>query len=174
MGQNYVGTEHLLLALVRENGGVAVQILHDFDADADKVRGAVHAALGGPTASRLGVSRVFTGQRQIYGGSSGLDWRGATLLWRPEGLELRVPLHLNDGSKATFAADEVWSSEPLAGMRREIWGEWLGLASPTLLDDVDPSELRRVLDAAAKRALDQSGRDRGRVEDFLRRLREGS
>ena len=94
------------------------------------------------------------------------------MLWRPEGLALRVPLHLNEGAIATFAADESWSSAPLAGMRHEIWDGWLALASPSLLDEVDPIALRRALDAAAERALDVNGRERGRIEDFLHRLRE--
>jgi hypothetical protein len=169
MGHNYIGTEHILLAVVRENEGVAMRILNDFDADADKIRGAVQAELGVPMAHRQPHAVVTGPRRRIHG--PGLDWRRATLLWRPEGLELRVPLHLNEGSMATFAADEAWSKAPLEGMRRELWAQWLGLASPTLLEDVDPSELRRVLDAAAQRALDRGGRDRGRVEDFLRLLR---
>ena len=170
MGQNYVGTEHLLLALVREHEGVAMQILHDFDADADRIRGAVQAELGGPLARRT-LHAFVGGPRRVHAYRPGFEWHRATLLWRPEGLELRVPLHLNEGSMATFAADEAWSQAPLAGMRRELWAEWLALASPTLLDDVDAAELRRVLDAAAQRALDRGGRDRGRVEDFLRLLR---
>ena len=168
MGHNFIGTEHILLAVVRENEGVAMRILNDFDADAEKIRGAVQAELGVPMPPRQ-LHAFATGPRRIR--APGFDWRRATLLWRPEGLELRVPLHLNEGSMATFAADEAWSKAPLAGMRRELWAQWLGLASPSLLEDVDPSELRRVLDAAAQRALDRSGRDRGQVEDFLRLLR---
>src|SRR5829696_1095856 len=38
LGHNYIGTEHILLGLVRENEGVAARILLDFDADADKIR----------------------------------------------------------------------------------------------------------------------------------------
>jgi hypothetical protein len=95
------------------------------------------------------------------------------MLWRPEGLELRIPLHLNEGAIAAFAGDQAWTSAPLAGMRRAIWNGWLALASPSLLDETDPGELRRALDGAAKRALDVSGREHGRVEDFLRRLRDG-
>ncbi len=34
---NYIGTEHILLGLVRENEGVAARILLDFDADAEKI-----------------------------------------------------------------------------------------------------------------------------------------
>jgi hypothetical protein len=73
---------------------------------------------------------------------------------------------------ATFAADEAWSRGPLLGLRREIWSGWLALASPSLLEDVEPHELRRSLDAVAKRAIDVIGREHGRVEDFLRRLRD--
>jgi ATP-dependent Clp protease ATP-binding subunit ClpC len=35
---NYIGTEHILLGLVRENEGVASRILLDYDADAEKIR----------------------------------------------------------------------------------------------------------------------------------------
>jgi ATP-dependent Clp protease ATP-binding subunit ClpC len=37
LGHNYIGTEHILLGLVRENEGVAARILLDFDADAEKI-----------------------------------------------------------------------------------------------------------------------------------------
>ena len=37
LGHNYIGTEHILLGLVRENDGVAVQILVDLDAAPDRV-----------------------------------------------------------------------------------------------------------------------------------------
>ncbi len=35
LGHNYIGTEHILLGLVRENEGVAARILLDFDADSE-------------------------------------------------------------------------------------------------------------------------------------------
>jgi ATP-dependent Clp protease ATP-binding subunit ClpC len=46
LGHNHIGTEHILLGIVRENEGVASQILLDFDADAEKVREAVASAIG--------------------------------------------------------------------------------------------------------------------------------
>jgi len=52
LGHNYVGTEHILLALVRENEGVAVRILLDFDADAERIRGEVIRMLSGPSRQR--------------------------------------------------------------------------------------------------------------------------
>lgn len=92
-------------------------------------------------------------------------------MWRPEGLEIRVPQRLGDGAMAAFAADEVWMNPMLSRLRREIWRGWLGLASPTLLEDVEPEELRRLLDAAAARATSGSMHD-DQAETFLRRLRQ--
>src|SRR5207244_2358921 len=48
LSHNYIGTEHILLGLARENEGVASRILLDFDVDAEKVRNEVIRMLGGP------------------------------------------------------------------------------------------------------------------------------
>ena len=57
LGHNYIGTEHILLGLVRENEGVAARILLDFDADAEKIRNEIIRMLSGP------------GRRQQAGGA---------------------------------------------------------------------------------------------------------
>jgi ATP-dependent Clp protease ATP-binding subunit ClpC len=59
LGHNYIGTEHILLGLVRENEGVAARILLDFDADAEKIRNEIIRMLSGP------------GRRQQGGASGG-------------------------------------------------------------------------------------------------------
>ena len=46
LGHDSVGSEHILLGLVRENDGVAMQILRSHGADADRVRAAVMGELG--------------------------------------------------------------------------------------------------------------------------------
>src|ERR671938_37415 len=51
---NYIGTEHILLGLVRENEGVAARILLDFDADSEKIRNEVIRMLSGPGGRRQG------------------------------------------------------------------------------------------------------------------------
>jgi ATP-dependent Clp protease ATP-binding subunit ClpA len=48
LGHSYIGTEHVLLGVARENRGVAARILLDFDVDADKVRNEVITMLSGP------------------------------------------------------------------------------------------------------------------------------
>src|SRR6187397_3441774 len=56
LGHNYIGTEHILLGLVRENEGVAARILLDFDADSEKIRNEVIRMLSGPGGRRQGSS----------------------------------------------------------------------------------------------------------------------
>jgi len=58
LGHNYIGTEHILLGLVRENEGVAARILLDFDADSEKIRNEVIRMLSGPTGRRSGPGAV--------------------------------------------------------------------------------------------------------------------
>src|SRR5450756_509882 len=48
LGHNYIGTEHILLGLVREDEGVAARILLDLDAEPEKIRGEVMRTLSGP------------------------------------------------------------------------------------------------------------------------------
>ncbi len=55
LGHNYIGTEHILLGLVRENEGVAARILLDFDADAEKIRNEIIRMLSGPGRRQPGA-----------------------------------------------------------------------------------------------------------------------
>jgi ATP-dependent Clp protease ATP-binding subunit ClpC len=55
LGHNYIGTEHILLGLVRENEGVAARILLDFDADAEKIRNEIIRMLSGPGRRQQGA-----------------------------------------------------------------------------------------------------------------------
>ena len=60
LGDKYVGTEHILLGIVRENEGVAVRILLDYDADAEKIRNEVLRTLSeSPAATAEGSTRVY-------------------------------------------------------------------------------------------------------------------
>src|SRR5579864_5419967 len=58
LGHNYIGTEHILLGLIREGEGVAAQVLVKLGADLNKVRAQVIALLqgyqGGPKESGAG------------------------------------------------------------------------------------------------------------------------
>src|ERR671932_588531 len=56
LGHNYIGTEHILLAIVRVSEGVAARILLDFDADAEKIRNEIIRMLSGPGRRQGGGS----------------------------------------------------------------------------------------------------------------------
>jgi ATP-dependent Clp protease ATP-binding subunit ClpC len=49
LGHNFIGTEHILLGIARENQGVASRILLDFGVDAEAVRNQVIRMLSGQT-----------------------------------------------------------------------------------------------------------------------------
>ncbi len=68
LGHNYIGTEHILLGLVREDEGVAARILLDLDAEPEKIRGEVMRALSGP------------GRRSAPGGGGAEGKRAAKVL----------------------------------------------------------------------------------------------
>jgi ATP-dependent Clp protease ATP-binding subunit ClpC len=68
---NYIGTEHILLGLVRENEGVAARILLDFDADAEKIRNEIMRVLsspGGPGVVLAGEATETVQHRAVRGG----------------------------------------------------------------------------------------------------------
>ncbi len=71
LGHNYIGTEHILLGLVRENEGVAARILLDFDADSEKIRNEVIRMLSGPGGRRQG-----SGGQGAAAGAAGAQGEG--------------------------------------------------------------------------------------------------
>ena len=69
LGHNYIGTEHILLGLVRESEGVAARVLSNLDVDPDKVRREVVRRLGGGR----GRSRGGAGGEAAAGGRGGVE-----------------------------------------------------------------------------------------------------
>jgi ATP-dependent Clp protease ATP-binding subunit ClpA len=71
LGHNYIGTEHILLGLVREGDGVAAQVLTGLGADLDRTRQQVIQLLHGPQ----GAETVAQYSRPLPrpGGPGGLD-----------------------------------------------------------------------------------------------------
>jgi ATP-dependent Clp protease ATP-binding subunit ClpC len=69
LGHNYIGTEHILLGLVRESEGVAARVLSNLDVDPDKVRREVVRRLGGGR----GRSRGGAGGEAAGSGRGGVE-----------------------------------------------------------------------------------------------------
>ena len=78
LGHNYIGTEHILLGLVRENEGVAARILLDFDADSEKIRNEVIRMLSGPGGRR--GQGAAPGRRQLAARRPGEGKKSSKLL----------------------------------------------------------------------------------------------
>ncbi len=74
LGHNYIGTEHILLGLIREGEGVAAQVLQKLGADLNRVRQQVIQLLSGYTGSREQTTTEQTPQ-----GSMVLDQFGRNL-----------------------------------------------------------------------------------------------
>jgi ATP-dependent Clp protease ATP-binding subunit ClpC len=74
LGHNYIGTEHILLGLIREGEGVAAQVLQKLGADLNRVRQQVIQLLSGYTGGR-----ETTAAEQTPQGSMVLDQFGRNL-----------------------------------------------------------------------------------------------
>ena len=61
MGHNYIGTEHILLGIVREGESVAVRILSDLGLDSQKLLGEIVKLLNEETAGGAGAPRAAAG-----------------------------------------------------------------------------------------------------------------
>src|SRR6478672_8163552 len=68
LGHNYIGTEHLLLGLIREGEGVAVRVLENLGVDLSRVRSNVIRMLGeNATTSTTGQHRSKTPTLDEFG-----------------------------------------------------------------------------------------------------------
>ncbi len=63
MGQSYISTEHLLLGIIREDEGGAIDALKKMGVSADKVRSALNDLVGQPTPVAAGMP-FFGGEQQ--------------------------------------------------------------------------------------------------------------
>ncbi|MEX2274081.1 MAG: ATP-dependent Clp protease ATP-binding subunit [Actinomycetota bacterium] len=62
LGHNYIGTEHILLGLIREGEGVAAQVLQKLGADLNRVRQTVIQLLSGYTGGKESAGAGEAGQ----------------------------------------------------------------------------------------------------------------
>jgi hypothetical protein len=134
-GHNYIGTEHILLGLIREGEGVAAQVLKSQGASLDRVRQQVIQVLSAQAGAepvtgghpRLGQEAVTA---MVAGGPGAFQMESAELV-------RVVPL-----------AREIYSG---SGMRivlisLEIWSEWMDLRYVLLPEEQPGSQLLVDLD----------------------------
>ena len=79
LGHNYIGTEHILLGLIREGEGVAAQVLQKLGADLPRVRQTVIQLLSGSSGEESVKAGVGPSRRESSSGSTVLDQFGRNL-----------------------------------------------------------------------------------------------
>lgn len=99
LGHNYIGTEHLLLGLIREGEGVAARVLENLGIDLNKIRSNV--------VKMLGESKP----QAVSSGSSGSS--------SPSGGKTKTPSLDEFGRDLTLAAQEL-RLDPVVGREKEI------------------------------------------------------
>lgn len=101
LGHNYIGTEHLLLGLIREGEGVAARVLENLGVDLNKVRSNV--------VKMLGESKTTTTSSSTSSSSSSSSSGGKT----------KTPSLDEFGRDLTLAAQEL-RLDPVVGREKEI------------------------------------------------------
>ena len=100
LGHNYIGTEHLLLGLIREGEGVAARVLENLGVDLNKVRSNV--------VKMLGDSKPQTASAGVGGSSSS-----------SQASKVKTPSLDEFGTDLTQAASEL-RLDPVVGREKEI------------------------------------------------------
>ena len=100
LGHNYIGTEHILLGLIREGEGVAAQVLQKLGADLNRVRQTVIQLLSGYTGGKGETTPVA----------------------RAKGRAARVPWCSTSSAATSPNSRETASSIPSSAARRRSSG----------------------------------------------------
>ena len=185
LGHNYIGTEHILLGLIREGEGVAAQVLVKLGADLSRVRqqviqllsgysgpGGGSAATGG-TGDKAGATAGGAGGTDNQSGSLVLDQfgRNLTQVARDKGLDPvvgraketeRVMQVLSRRSKN----NPVLIGEPGVGKTAIVEGLAQAIASDNVPDTIRNKQLY-TLDLGA---LVAGSRYRGDFEERLKKV----
>ena len=106
LGHNYIGTEHLLLGLIREGEGVAARVLENLGVDLNKVRSNVIKMLG---ESKPGATTAGSSTSSSSSGSSSSSSSGKN----------KTPSLDEFGRDLTLAAQEL-RLDPVVGREKEI------------------------------------------------------
>ncbi len=123
LNHNYIGTEHILLGLLKENDGVAAQALHNLGAQYDDVRERIESLVGvgamptdvvgyTPRAKRI-LELSFVEARRLGHNYVGTEHIFLGLLREGEGVAARVLMEMGiDLNRAREEVTKMLSQEP--------------------------------------------------------------
>ncbi len=179
LGHNYIGTEHILLGLIREGEGVAAQVLVQLGADLNRVRQTVIQLLSGYQGSgegegkeTAGVSQGGSGQGQPAG-SVVLDQFGTNLTAAARESKLDPVIGRADEMERVMQVlsrrtknNPVLIGEPGVGKTAVVEG----LAQAIVRDDVPETLKEKQLYTLDLGSLVAGSRYRGDFEERLKKV----
>ena len=173
LGHNYIGTEHILLGLIREGEGVAAQVLVKLGADLSRVRQQVIQLLSGYAGGKEGAAQGTGPGESAPSGSLVLDQfgRNLTQLAREKkldpviGREKEIERVMQVLSRRT-KNNPVLIGEPGVGKTAIVEG----LASDIVEGDVPETLVGKQLYTLDLGALVAGSRYRGDFEERLKKV----
>ena len=179
LGHNYIGTEHILLGLIREGEGVAAQVLVQLGADLNRVRQTVIQLLSGYQGSGEGEGKETagvssTGQSQGQpAGSVVLDQFGRNLTAAARESKLDPVIGRSDEMERVMQVlsrrtknNPVLIGEPGVGKTAVVEG----LAQAIVRDDVPETLKDKQLYTLDLGSLVAGSRYRGDFEERLKKV----
>jgi ATP-dependent Clp protease ATP-binding subunit ClpC len=176
LGHNYIGTEHILLGLIREGEGVAAQVLVKLGADLSRVRQQVIQLLSGyqgPAGKQEGQAVGAKDEPQEKGGSQILDQfgRNLTQLARDNKLDPVIGRHREMERVMQILSrrtknNPVLIGEPGVGKTAIVEG----LAQKIVRNDVPETLTNKQLYTLDLGALVAGSRYRGDFEERLKKV----
>lgn len=176
LAHNYIGTEHVLLGLVRENESVAARILVDFGAGSERVRNEVIRLLP-RSGSGLQAEGIQSGPEPVIdpGWLDGLPW-----LLAPLGAEIRSQLgrapDVGDLLLACACVPHTPTYQALAELGIDLDQLWGLIEHSRAQNEADRQALaERMLEVAQAKDLaieEQRGTDAAQLREQERELRE--
>ena len=184
LGHNYVGTEHVLLGLVRENDGVAARILLDFDVDAEKIRNAIIRMISGPNYVAPSTPPLFSPRPP---GRNPMQWEYHVVSLTSSDANRRQEELTELGVQGWQLVTVTPGEDDLQWVfqRPLLAGHWIGSASVVgqggrrsgTVDEETRArtmkELHALIAAAKARALTDNDSDRASLIDDLERRLNG-
>jgi ATP-dependent Clp protease ATP-binding subunit ClpA len=152
LGHNYIGTEHILLGLIREGEGVAAQVLVKLGADLSRVRQQVVQVLGGYAGGEDVGARMRLVRMTVPD-----DLREAEEQLAQVRREKEAAIQAQDFEKAATLRDQEKQLLPRLAEREREWTAGVDLAAVIQENHKLHSEVERLRELLHRHGIEPNG-----------------